>query len=281
MKRNSFLSLAVISVLTAVTFTNCKKDGPDYGFQGGSQTNVQRTNVNSGYTFASDRIDEIVKDLSTQNYSLSFEKPIPSVGITRTAYGSDSYVVFADPQDLICPDPIRWKYKRVPIWKIPTFIFPTCPDMIIDINKIRQVRELLVKGDPAQFKGLKEVGLSNGGGFLATEKLVAQYSSLRLDKIDDLTFDLDGAKYMMFHDPNSISNGFQRNFYGFADIPNIVLRPNKINLKDLLKPTLKGCFDPLILSIIKERLQRFDPATYKGLNVTPLEQNKEIAVLSF
>jgi hypothetical protein len=280
MKQNRFFSIAVISIVTAITFSNCKKEGPDYGFQGSSSANRQGTAANpSKYTpNPEDRLDQILSDLSREDFSLSFEKSMPSIGITKTAYGADSYVVFADPQDLICPEPIRFRYRRIPIWKIPTYIPPTCPDMIIDWYKVKQVRELITKADPGQYGGLKEIGLSNGGAFLATEKFAGQFANLRLDKFDDLTKDLDAARFLMF---NSISNGFfQRNFYGYANINDIVLKPYKINLKDLLKPTLKGCFDPLILSIIRERLQRFDPVTYKGLNVTPLEQNKGIAVLS-
>lgn len=226
-----------------------------------------------------DRIDAIVKDLSTSNYSLSFEKAIPEAGITRTAYGADNYLAFADPQNLKCPDPIIWRYRRIPIWRRPIIIWPTCPDMVIDIYKLRQIRDLLVKADYKQFSGLREIGLTNGGGFLATDRFTSQFPAMKLDRIDEITKGLDASRYLLLSSPGSYTTGFTRSFYGYADLNSIVFKPYGKSLKDF-KPTLKGCFDPIILSTIKQKLQSMDPATYKYLTVTPLAENKNIAMLS-
>src|SRR6187431_873469 len=58
-------------------------------------------------TTKQERLDDIVKDLNKESYSLSFETAMPEKGISQTQYGAESFLAFADPQDLICPDPIR------------------------------------------------------------------------------------------------------------------------------------------------------------------------------
>jgi hypothetical protein len=273
MKFRITLALAATGVAAMLTFSNCKKEQnvtPAEGFVNSENTSNLTT----------DRIDAIMKDLSTDSYSLSFDRPILSAGITRTAYGADNYLVFADPQDLICPDPIKFRQRLVPIWKIPVIVQPTCPDMSIDIYKLEQVRELLVKAAPLKYGKLQEIKLSNGGGLLATGKFTNQYANLKTDKIDAITKDLSSEKYLLFNAPGNFDGVFTRSFYGYADLNKIVFEPYRTNLKDILKPTLKGCFDPLVLSIIRDRLQRIDPALYKDLNVTTLPQDKSIGLLT-
>jgi hypothetical protein len=273
MKFRITFALAATGVAALLILSNCKKEQ--------NVTPVQRVaSSESSSNLTTDRIDAIMKDLSTDSYSLSFDRPILSAGITRTAYGADNYLVFADPQDLICPDPIKFRQKLVPIWKMPIFVQPTCPDMSIDIYKLEKVKELLAKAAPLKYGRLREIKLSNGGGLLAGEKFTNQYVNLKTDKIDAITKDLSGEKYLLFNPPGNVSGGFTRSFYGYADLNRIVFEPYKINLKDILKPTLKGCFDPEILAIIKERLQRIDPVAYKDLNVTPLPQNQSIGLLT-
>ena len=132
MKKTTSLALTALSVVAMLAFSNCKKEQTTFGTV---SPTINRLTTESGFTFTDDRINAIVKDLALDSYSLSFEKAIPSGGITQTAYGADNYLAFADPQDLICPDPIRLRFKRIPIWKRPNFILPTCPDMTIDIVK--------------------------------------------------------------------------------------------------------------------------------------------------
>jgi len=274
MKFRITFALAATVVAAMLIFSNCKKGQDVIPVQG-----IASSESSSNLTTA-DRIDAIMKDLSTDSYSLSFDKPIRSAGITRTAYGADNYLVFADPQDLICPDPIKFRQKLVPIWKMPIFVQPTCPDMSIDISRLERVRELLAKAAPVKYGKLQEIKLSNGGGLLASEKFTNQYVNLKTDKIDAITKDLSSEKYLLFNPPGNVTGGFTRSFYGYADLNRILFEPYKINLKDILKPTLKGCFDPQILAIIKERLQRIDPVLYKDLNVTTLPQNQSIGLLT-
>ena len=185
-----------------------------------------------------------------------------------------------DPQDVICPEPFRLKQKKIAIWKRPNFIVPTCPDMTIDIWKLEQVRDLARKADPRRFETLAIVKSVDGkGGFLATEKFTGQFAAMKLDKIDEITKDLDGAKYLLLNAPGDYRGGITRSFYGYANLNDWVFRPLRTNLKDLLKPTLKGCFDPIVLSILKERLQKLDPVVYENLNVTTIAQN--VGVLSY
>jgi hypothetical protein len=278
MKKTTSLSLTALSVVALLAFSNCKKEQTVAGTYSPTST---RLTTASGFTFTDDRIDAIVKDLSQDSYSLSFEKPNYGAGITRTAYGADNYLAYVDPQDLICPDPIRLKFKRIPIWKRPNFILPTCPDMIIDIIKWKEIREVLAKADPAQFGDLKNLDILGGGAFFATEKFTSQYKTMQLDKIDRLTGDLNQESFLMLNQPGDFTGGFTRNFYGNADLNEIVLRPKRIDLKELFRPILKGCFDPRILSIIRERLQTMDPVAFKGLQVTPVMDDKNIAVLGF
>jgi hypothetical protein len=272
--RTSFL-LTTLGLTAVLGLSNCKKESP-------APEAIQELNHTTPgiISRSGDRIDEIVNGLAQEDYSFSFDQPYSSVGITRTSYGADSYLAYADPQDVICPEPFRFKQKKVAIWKRPNFIIPTCPDMTIDIWKLEQVKNLATKANPRQFEGLKSIAFVDGkGGFLATEKFTEQFKTMKLDQIDEITKDLDGEKYLLLNTPGDFRGGFTRSFYGYANLNDYVFRPLRRNLKDILKPTLKGCFDPLVLSIIKERLQKIDPAVYENLNVTTLDQN--VGVLSY
>jgi hypothetical protein len=274
-------ALAVTSVAAMLAFTSCKKDQAYNDNAGGNNLNSQAYSGRSAALTAPDRIDAIVKDLSLDSYSFSFSKPMPNAGITRTAYGADNYLVYADPQDLICPEPIRIRYKNVPIWKRPNFIQPTCPDMAIDVNKLTQVQDIIAKADPAQYGSLKGIKISNGGAALAGAQFIKSYSGLQLDKLDAITKDLDPSRYVLLGAADNLKGGaFTRSFYGYADLDAIVFKPYRTNLGDILKPTLKGCFDPLILKSIREKLIQINPEMYKGLTVTPLKQDKSLAVLN-
>ncbi|MEP6947916.1 MAG: hypothetical protein ABI863_01515 [Ginsengibacter sp.] len=279
MKHRISITLAATSVAAMLTFTSCKKDLA-YNEANDNGSNLAYASREASIT-APDRIDAIVKDLSLDSYSFSFSNPMPNAGITRTAYGADNYLVYADPQDLICPEPIRIRYKYVPIWKRPNFIQPTCPDMAIDVNKLTQVQQLIAKADPAQYGSLKGIKISNGGAALASGAFIKSYSNLQLDKMDALTKGLDPSRFVLLGAPDNTKGGaFTRNFYGYADLDALVFKPYKTNLRDIIKPTIKGCFDPLILKTIRERLVEFNAGMYKGLTVTPLQQDKSIAVLN-
>jgi hypothetical protein len=155
MKHRITFALAVTSVAAMLAFTSCKKD-----FIGGNDANNENNVALASRSTAItsfDRIDAIVKDLSLDSYSFSFSKAMPEAGVTKTAYGADNYLVYADPQDLICPEPIIFRYKKIPIWKRPNFIQPTCPDMSIDIKKLTQVQNVIAKADPAQYGSLKGI----------------------------------------------------------------------------------------------------------------------------
>jgi hypothetical protein len=226
-----------------------------------------------------DRIEEIVKDLGKEEYSLSFEKPITAKGVYKTAYGAENYLVYADPGDLICGDPIRRKFPRIPIWRIPKRVLPTCPDMVWNVKVAEQLNEFLAGADVAQFKGLRTVQFAGGGALFVTEKFTSQYAKLGLDKMDETVFDgLDGERYLML-----MSNpmpGFQRDFYGYADLGQFGLKGRKINPKDFFKPKLQGCFDPRVLEQIRERLIKVNPGQFESLQVTQLEQMKDVSVLA-
>ncbi|MEO6000128.1 MAG: hypothetical protein ABIN89_25035 [Chitinophagaceae bacterium] len=281
MKRTFSIPLAVTVFSIVLGFTNCKKE------QAG-RINNSATGNNGSNTFTSlsatmeDRIDAIVKDLAQSDYSLSFDKPIPTSGITKTSYGATSYVVYADPQDLICGDPIFKKYQKyMPIWKLPQFIVPTCPDMIPFPHEFEKINELLQKANPAQFKGLQGIKLAGGGILMANETFTRQYASLKADKIDEIIKGLNPEKFILFGDPAKSNGFFTRNAYGFANVNDIVLKPYKKTLKDLIpRPILIGCFDPEILAVIKEGFQKINPATYKGLGVNPIDETRNIATLS-
>ena len=273
-------ALVLLATITAIAFTSCSKDSsiqPASSAASGGPTSTRTGSTAATITY--DRIDAIMKDLSTNSYSLNFDKAMPDYGITRTAYGADNYLVFADPQNLKCPDPILARYKRIPLWRRPVIIQPTCPDLSIDIYKLNQVRDLLMKADYNKYGSLRQVSLLNGGGLLGDQKFLGQFPNIKLDRIDEITKDLSPDRFLMLNQPGTYTGGFTRSFYGFADLNSIVFRPYGKSLKDIYKPTLKGCFDPIILSTIKQRLQSMDPATYKYLTVAPLAENKSIAVL--
>lgn len=275
-------ALALSATLAAVAFTSCSKNG---SFEPAASDNEKETSVLASRTTAitaptSDRIDAIMKDLSSNSYSLSFDKAMPDYGITRTAYGADNYLVYADPQTLRCPDPILYRYKKIPIWRRPNFVQPTCPDMSPDIYKLRQIRELLAKADYTKYGALKEVSLLSGGGFLADERFLSQFQNTKLDRIDEITKDLRPDSYLLLNDPNSYTDGFTRSAYGYADLNSLVFRRYGYDLKKIFRPTLKGCFDPKVLDLIRQRLQSINPVTYKSLTVSPLAENKAIATLA-
>ena len=279
MKHKLTFTLAATSVVAMLTFTNCKKD---LQTEPQMQETTVQANASNNAARTIDRVDQIMGDLSLDKYSLSFSNTAPTVGITRTAYGADNYLVFADPQDVICPEPIRYQIKKVPIYKRPNFIVPTCPDMSIDIIRLKELQDLIVKADPVQYKGLQQIQLLSGGGMLATPKFASQFTNLKSDKVDGLTQGLSPEKFIMLGAPDIAKGGiFARNFYGWADLNSIIFKPYRTNLRDIIKPTLKGCFDPLILKTIRERLVAINPALYKSLTVTPLQQNAAIGVLSY
>lgn len=279
MKQFIFLPLAATAFAALLTFSSCSKSG-DVSPTTSADTENATSRLAVASFAADDRIDAIVRDLSVDNYSFSFDKPNTEIGITRTGYGTDNYLVFADPQDLICPEPIRKRYLRVPIWKRPQFIVPTCPDMAIDVNKLKQIENLLTRIDINKFGNMQHIRASNGATFLATQSTFRTYSNLQLDKFDGITEDLNPAKFLLMSGPDLRQGGvFNRNFYGYADLNEIVFKPYRRNLKDLIKPTIKGCFDPIILKTIKERLMQVNPALYRGLEVSSLPENRAIAVL--
>jgi hypothetical protein len=279
MKHRITIALAATSVAAMLTFTSCKKDLAFNDAQ--ANGNGMAYSAAGQAITAPDRIDAIVKDLSIDSYSFSFSQTNPAAGITRTAYGADNYLVYADPQDLICPEPFRLRYKKVPIWRRPNFVIPTCPDYSIDKARLKSIQEIIAKADPRQFGSLKQINISNGGAALASSQLLKSYSGLQLDKFDAVTKDMDPSRFVVLGGPDTEKGGvFTRGFYGYADLPNLVFRPYKINLKDLIKPTMKGCFDPLILKTIRERLVASNPAMYKSLTVTQLPQDKSIGVLN-
>jgi hypothetical protein len=281
MKHRISITLAVTSVAAMLAFTSCKKD-----FIGGNDANNENNVAlasRSTLITSPDRIDAIVKDLSLDSYSFSFSQAMPAAGVTKTAYGADNYLVYADPQDLICPEPIIFRYKKIPIWKRPNFVQPTCPDMTIDINKLTQVQNIIAKADPAQYGSLKGIKISNGGAALAGSQFIKSYSGLQLDKLDAMTKDLDPSRFVLLSAPDYAKGGaFTRSFYGYADLNALVFQPYKTNLRDLIKPTLKGCFDPQVLEVIRQRLVQFNPCGgfYRDLRVTPLLENKAIGILN-
>lgn len=229
------------------------------------------------------RLDDIVKDLKEDSFSLSFEKTYPDYGITKTSYGAESFLAFADPQDVICPEPIRLRYPnlQVPVFQIPKIIQPTCPTMI-PIDIATRVSDLLVKADGALFSGLKQIKLQGGNNvLLANEKFTSQYTSLRLDKIDDsVVNNVDGNKFLLLETPGNLSPGFTRGFYGYANLNDIVMKKNKLDIPHIFRPILIGCLDPQILATLRERLITLNPAVYKSLQVTPLQQDASVSVLS-
>lgn len=270
----SFPLALTASLVSALFITSCTKQNP------AENMNAVNAATENSAVAGGDRIDAIVKDLSISSYSLSFAKAIPSGGITKTAYGADNYLAFADPQDLICGDPIRSKYKQIPLWRRPNIVWPTCPDMAIDVNKLTQIQDVLVKADAKQFGALKQIKALSGGTFLASDVFTGQFAAMKLDKIDDAIGGFSPDKFLILNAPGSYGPGASRNFYGYADLNKIVFLPYKKNLRDLLKPTLKGCYDPIVLAGIKEKLQGIDPSYYKSLSVTSLPENKNIGILS-
>lgn len=262
------------SIAVALFFTSCTKDNLNPG------NSVNTDNASNSVT--GDRIYEIVKDLSTDSYSLHFGKTYLDYGITQATYGANSYLAFADPQDVICPDPIRLRYKQIPIWRRPNIVWPTCPDMTPDIYKLSQIQELLISADPLRFKTLKQVKFINQeGGFFGTPAFFKQFPAMQYDKIDDATANLSLDKFLMLNDPRSLGTAATRSFYGYANLNDIVLKPYKKSLKDIFRPTLKGCFDPETLKALMSRLQSIDPAYYKSLTLTSLPENKSIGLLYF
>jgi|GEM_PF-2854240 len=275
MKRRFFSLLTLSGVLGVLCFSNCTKDQ-------NAPVNTDAAiaaQPRAGVTLATpDRIDAIVKDLATENFSLSFAKTSPSTGITKTSYGADGYVQLASPDKLKLSVDVSRYQKYVPIWKRPNFIQPTCPDMSIDPRVLENLKQYLIKANPVEFSGLVEIPFIKSGGFLATEKFIGQYANLKPDTFDKIAAGLDGARFLMLTDANS-GREFTRSFHGYANINDIVMKPYKKNWKDIFKPTIKGCFDPIILKTIKERLEKINPAAYASLTITPLAENRSIAVM--
>jgi len=154
--------------------------------------------------------------------------------------------------------------------------------MTPDIYKNAEIQKLLMSANPTLYKTLKQVKFINQpGGFMGTSAFFKQFPAMQYDKIDDATATLSLDKFLMLNDPRNLGTGATRSFYGYANLNDIVLKPYKISLKDILKPTLKGCYDPETLKVLRSRLQSIDPAYYKSLTLTSLPQNKSIGLLYF
>lgn len=263
MKSRLLILLAIVAVSATMIYSKCG---------GGDKPNPPADQT--------DRLAEILKDLDRESYSLSFDKAIDGAGIKQTSYGAESLLAFADPQDLICPEPFRLKIRRVPIWRIPIRVLPTCPTMI-PFEKFNGINEFLAKADPAQFGSMKAIKVDGGGALLATERFTASFANAKLDKYDEALSNLDGAKFLILNAGGGGDTlGMPRDFYGYGDINSAVLKKYKVSLKDILKPQLKGCFDILVLERLKELLGRVNPTTYRDLTVTPLAQDKNIGILT-
>ncbi len=263
MKRLHFIAASAIAV--TLLLGSCSKEATlpkDNQLSNESYRNKGLLNLKG------DRIDEILRDLKSSDYSLTFQKAYPEHGISRTSYGDGSFLHFADPKKL----GFNLNYDKVPIWKIPKMIVPTCPDMAIDIHRLDAIKDILAKADVRQFGALQTINFLGGGGFLADEQHLAQYKNAQPDKIDELTKDLSLEKFLILNLPGKSAGHFTRSFYGTADLNKIILKPGQ-DLREILKPTLKGCFDPVILDAIRERLQKFDPVAFGGLAVRSIDQN--------
>ncbi len=227
-----------------------------------------------------DTLDSITKDLGNDDrLSLSFDKAMPEAGMSKTSYGVESFLTYADPQDLICGEPFRIKYKAgIPIWRIPKIIQPTCPTMI-PFEKADLFKNVLASLDKNQFGALKEVKLANGAALLGNDAYYRQYSAMKTDAFEDSALaNLDGSKFLLLRSSEDMFKGANRDFYGTANLTGLVTA-KKINWKDILVPRLKGCFDPLILKQIKDQLVRINPDVYKNLAVRQIGQDSAIAVL--
>jgi hypothetical protein len=227
------------------------------------------------------RLDNIVKDLANDSYSLSFDKTYPDYGITKTSYGAENYLVYADPQDVICPEPwrVRFPKTKIPVYGIPKIVQPTCPTMIpIDIRD--RLSALLAKADPAVFGGLKSINVDGGKVLLANEKFTAQYANLKPDMMDDSVLNnLDANKYLLLQAPENMYAGFSRGFYGNANLNELILTKSKIDFKKIFRPIYIGCFDPVIMTSLKDKLALINPQVYKSLQIHQLPEDGRIAVL--
>lgn len=232
-------------------------------------------------------LDSIVKDLATDNYSLSFDKTYPEFGISKTAYGSDNFLVYADPQDVICPEPSRLRFPKakVPVYVIPKIVLPTCPTMIPwDFSE--KLADLIQKADPNVFAGLKPIKVDGGKALLANDKFTAQYASLKADKMDDSVLNnLNADKYLLLMAPDKQYAGFERGFYGNANINQLAAsgtaKQSGSRLKDFFRPVYIGCFDPEIMTVLKSKLELINPQVFKSLQINQVQENARAATLSF
>lgn len=236
-----------------------------------------------------DRLDSIVKDLPANSYSLSFDKAYPQQGINKTSYGTENFIVYAEPEDVKCGTDWRRRFptKPIPVWSGINKVIPTCPKFVpIDIaGLIKNV--ISDAGDT--YRGLREIRTFNANNvLLANENFTGRFASLKPDVMDDSILNgLDYDKFLMLDDAASLAPGFNRNFYGSAQIAfgddassksnnEVVLKNKDVVVKFWRKYI--GCFDPDILKIIRDRLAAFDPGRFKNWQVNKLDNN--VAVLS-
>ena len=137
------------------------------------------------------------------------------------------------------------------------------------------------EADPAEFAGLKQIKLIDSKNvLLANDKFTAQFASLKPDMLDDSVMNgLDNSKFLLLESPGNLTSGFTRNFYGNARLDNITLE-KKIPFGKIFRPILIGCFDPQILATLKDKLAAINPAVYKSLELTKLQEDNTIGVLS-
>jgi len=229
-----------------------------------------------------DRLDDIVKDISADSYSLSFAKTNPDHGITKTSYGTESFIVYADPQDIICPEPwrIRFPKSTVPVFRFPTMVRPiiTCPEFV-PIKFGDRVKKILTEADPQEFSGIRQIKLVDGENvLLANEKFTSQYASLKADMIDDSILNgLDYNKFLLLQDPGNLSPGFTRYFYGNASM-SATSGTEKIDF-GRFRPVLIGCLDSKTLTSIRDRFVAWKPEFNKW-QLTKSQNDSTVAVLS-
>jgi hypothetical protein len=239
------------------------------------------------------RLDTIIKDLAADSYSLSFDKTYPDYGITQTSYGAESMLAYAEPQDVICPEPWRKRFPglKVPVYVIPKLVLPTCPTMIPPDIGIK-LSDLLAKADPAIFTGLKQIKVDGVNVLLANDKFTAQYANLKTDMMDDSVLNnLDANKYLLLMESGNMYAGFTRGFYGNANLNDLsgitksepaTAAKAKVPFpfKKFFRPIYIGCFDPEILTSLKDKLVLINPQVYKALQINELPEGGRIATLS-
>lgn len=233
-------------------------------------------------------LTKILKDLDSTTYSLNFP---PNLGL-KTEYGALSdftmipgEAVGFNPQNTEGGAKDKQLVYVIPR-RIPKWLFPpkTCPTMIPILYRDR-ILDLTSKLKLDLGKAVEV----NGNALFVTNAATSYFSSLKADRMDKEGFvGVDASKVLVLLENTSAKEGFNRTFYGDADLTQLTAGTTSRDAAEqrvvfgprirIFPPVLAGCRDLINLTRLSENLMKMNPQVkYQVVQVTPSYATMSVA----